>query len=258
MIRSDLIEAFPDLKSTSSASRLINESLIDYEEYLTYEKKSVLPRPGVKLPEFINDEHLINDLDANPSYENIGLSETELPRFLCKTTYSCSKDSSVMNRLFRLAADDRPFEIAYVGIKKGDEAAYRTIYASYIEKKDNHWRLVAYDLDDPAYPTKVFLFSRILDVRETKRKPRKTRVDKDGRRRHFDYSTILNRPSVISVPVEYHPELTVDQKKAVDRQFRIKDKKIEINDRDLFEFEIDYCGKEVSDRVCWPLIKVKR
>ena len=140
---------------------------------------------------------------------------------------------------------DEPFEILYVGLRRGESARWRTVWPRALEFTGMFWRIHAQDLEntDAERPIKTFLLARVLDARPAShwRAPAgfvPRALVRDRRR----------------LRVHLSDALSADQAAAVRNQLDIQDGVMSWPDHALHTFRREFTAQAVPADVVWPVI----
>jgi len=237
--------------SEATARRILAQAVDACPQWLERIGRSgVFPRPGIPIPREASADTMLALLEQNVSFETCGLRPEELN--VIRSSYpSPSRPvrglEVILEALIVIHGGEkrrpRALEILYVGMKRGDQARWRTVFCNALEHDGRKWYLLAQDLDEreKAYPQKVYALSRILDARRSSRRlPR-----------NFKPSSVIGRKVGLRLFLDEH--LTADQRKALENELGIQGGKIFLPEYEVFAFRRNYCGDtEGMHRIIWP------
>lgn len=243
--RRDIMEAFQDsIKSESLGSDILNSALEKYDEYLIREGNKLIPRRFDKIPDFIDDEELLHQIELGSRFQDTGLRSDELPINKVNCTNSLPLQKHSLTLICQSISKGRVIDIYYVSLKEKDRGSTRAVFPLGLEKKSDQWRLVAHDLSNKNYTIKTFLLSRI------------TSVDKSDKKRPKRLGVISGTEAPTKFKCQLNRNFTKEQREVVKNQLKITNKNtVMLAKRYLYEFKIDYLNTPSSNSITWPLIE---
>lgn len=240
--RADLVAAFG--LSPASATRVMAMALNVYYRVLRRKGHELVPIQGVLPPREADEDNFIEYLDSKKlSYSQIGLTDTELFVAYPQFTAQLPSTPGILHQLLRAAVKERAIDIQYVGLRKAENASWRTVLPLGFERMGDQWRMLARDLTKPSFPLRIFVLARIFSVAEAELKvPRKCP-------RHPPVDVITQ------VKVDLNLGLTPDQKLAVENELGMGPKHvIRLPSRAVYEFNRKVTASSAPPDVIWPLV----
>lgn len=239
--RKDMTEHFDG--SISTQTRWIRQAL-DAAPCLAQDgagagSRIVLSQPE-KIPAWASASALLLEIENGNQPQVTGLEDHELPVFIPNWTSNQPLDPQALPILVKAIAMEKGVRIQYVGLRRDERGRWRSIYPMGLERMGDQWRLVGLDLEQPEFPLRVFVLARILSVEPTL-VPLPKGFSKPG---IHDATVILK--------ARLNPDLTPDQALAVLNEMGIRDGKIAIHRRTLFEYCRRFGQQKTSRDAVWP------
>jgi hypothetical protein len=239
--RGDILRAFPNEFSETKASELLNKAVKKWSKSIVRKGNKVVPHPKPFIPEEASEEDLIDHLDKYLSdFRYTGLTAEELPVIYVKWRTHLPFKTGALNEITAALKSKTSLHIQYIGLKKGDTGAWKHIFPYALERLDDQWRLIAFDLKEPDFPVRVYPLSRIRDSCWKNEKPP----------RKFKPSYTLN--SYCSVKVTLNKEYTKEQKEVLSHELKVKEGEVEISKRSRFEYFRKFGKQEINENSIWP------
>lgn len=192
------------------------------------------------IPEWAGFEALLMETHHGNHPQRTGLEDHELPVFIPRWTRNTPVDPRALPLILRALRQEHGLRLRYVSLSRGEEGVWRCVYPMGLERMGDQWRLVAQDLGKAGFPLRIFVLARILGV-----DPEPCDLPKG-----FSKSGIHD--AEISVPALLNPVLTPDQAIAIVNELGIRDGKITLNRRSLFEFCRRFGAQDLSEKAVWP------
>lgn len=229
--------------STATATRLMSEVLTRRSNILERVRQKIVPRLLAKPPACASEEALLNTLNegGHDFLLRIGLYENEMPVTFVSWTNSVPKKPGILGVLVEAIRTESFVRIAYVGMREKEEPASRVIAPLGLERMNDQWRVVAQDVTKDGYPIRVFVLSRILDA---EKEPLKRRPPGFVHQHHSD--------AVVPVAVSLNPRLSPLQKEIIAGELDIREGKVRLAKRGIFEFKRRFSNAPVSAGAIWP------
>lgn len=239
--RPDLVSAFG--LSPASATRVMARAPLVYPLWLRRKGHELVPTQGSQPPREADEESFIRYLDAKKlAFSQIGLTDAELSVAYPQLTSPLPRTPGVLHLLLRASVKERPIDIRYVGLRKAENAAWRTVLPVGFERMGDQWRMLGRDLLKPEFPLRVYVLARILEAADSDLKlprkcPRHPPVD-----------------NVTQVRVLLNPALTMDQQAAVANELGLSAAAtVRLPARAVYEFQRKVVGDSANPEVAWPL-----
>jgi predicted DNA-binding transcriptional regulator YafY len=237
--RADLVEAFG--MSTSKATQLIASEVQANQGLLVRDGYMVRSRLGAEAPPHASMRDLMAKLDAGlTEFGYTGLRADELPVNVGNWFENMPDSERAMELVVEACVKRRSVLIQYVGMRRGEQGAWRRVVPLCLDRMGDQWRLTAQDLEKDGTPVRTFVLSRILDaLYDSVSIPRKfVRANPaDSQRR---------------VPVEFNLRLSDVQRQVLARELKVKDGYVTLPSRFLHEFLIRFADGGRSDDIAWP------
>ncbi|MFA7243269.1 MAG: WYL domain-containing protein [Sulfuricellaceae bacterium] len=239
--RGDVIQALG--VSTATATRLMAEVLTKKGDILERFRQKIVPRLLAKPPACASEAALLQTLNegGHDFLLRVGLHENELPVSYVSWTHSAPKKPGILGILTEAIRTESYLRIAYIGMRENEEPASRVIAPLGLERMNDQWRVIAQDLGKEGYPIRVFVLSRILDAEKA---PLKRRPPGFVPQHHSD--------AAIPLAVTLNPKLSPLQKEIIADELDIRDGKVRLAKRGIFEFKRRFSNEPVSPGAIWP------
>lgn len=239
--RSDVILALG--VSTASASRLMTDVLMKKNDILERVRQKIVPRLLAKTPSCASEEALLQTLNegGHDFLLRVGLYEHELPVTYVSWTNSVPKKPGILGAIIEAIRTESYLRIAYLGMREKEQSASRVIAPLGLERMNDQWRVVAQDLGKDGYPIRVFVLSRILDAEKA---PLKRRPPGLVHQHHSD--------AIVPLAVTLNPKLSPLQKEILADELGIRDGKVRLAKRGIFEFKRRFSNEPASAGAIWP------
>ncbi len=239
--RGDVIQALG--VSTATATRLMAEVVTKKGDILKRTRQKIVPRLLAKPPACASEEALLQTLNegGHDFLLRVGLYENELPVSYVSWTNSVPKKPGILGALIEAIRTESYLRIAYVGMREKEEPASRVIAPLGLERMNDQWRVVAQDLGKEGYPIRVFVLSRILDAEKA---PLKRRPPGLVHQHHSD--------AIVPLAVTLNPKLSALQKEIVAGELDIREGKVRLAKRGIFEFKRRFSNAPASPGAIWP------
>jgi WYL domain len=239
--RGDVIQALA--VSTATATRLMAEVVTKRGDILERSRQKIVPRLLAKPPACASEEALLQTLNegGHDFLLRVGLYENELPVTYVSWTNSVPRKPGILGTLIEAIRAESYLRIAYVGMREKEEPASRVIAPLGLERMNDQWRVVAQDLGKEGYPIRVFVLSRILDAEKS---PLKRRPPGFVHQHHSD----VNVPLAVTL----NPKLSPLQKEIVAGELDIREGKVRLAKRGIFEFKRRFSNVPASPGAIWP------
>lgn len=237
--RSDLIDAFG--MSASKATQLLAVEVETNSKLLVREGYLVRRRLGAQAPGYASMKDLMTKLDAGlRDFAYTGLRPEELPVNTWQLSENMPRDEGVMGTVVEACVRQRSVLIKYVGMRRGDEGAWRRVVPLCLERMGDQWRLTAQDLEREGAPVRTYVLARIIEAqRDIAPLPRRfVRANPDDSQR---------REKVV-----FNPRLSRVQRDVLEREIRIQDGYITLPSRCWHEFLIRFADGALSEDIAWP------
>lgn len=229
--------------STATATRLMAEVVTKRGDILERFRQKIVPRLLAKPPACASEEALLQTLNegGHDFLLRVGLYEYELPISYVSWTNSTPKKPGILGMLIEAIRTESYLRIAYIGMREKEEPASRVIAPLGLERMNDQWRVIAQDLGKDGYPIRVFVLSRILDA---ERAPLKRRPPGFVHQHHSD--------AIVPVSVALNPKLSPLQKEIIASELGIRDGKVRLAQRGIFEFKRRFSDAPASPGAIWP------
>lgn len=239
--RSDVIQALG--VSTATATRLMSEVANKRGDILERVRQKIVPRLLAKPPSFASEEALLQTLNEGDHdfLLRFGLYENELPVTYVSWTNSMPKSPGIIGTIIDAIRTESFIQIAYIGMRENEVPASRLVAPLGLERMNDQWRIIAQDLGKSGYPIRVFVLSRILDAKIA---PLKRRPPGFIHQHHSDAITPLT--------VTLNPRLSPLQKEIISGELNIREDKVHLSKRSIFEFKRRFSNEPVSPGAIWP------
>lgn len=239
--RANLLDAFD--VSSATATRLMSEALARHPRLLERQGQRILPRPLAEAPPCATEAALLATLDegGNDFLARVGLYAYELPVVYVTWANSLPRKPGILTALIEAVRNEGFLRIVYLPMRKNAEPAWRTIAPLGLERMNDQWRVVAQDMEKEGFPIRVFVLTRILDAQREVYK----RLPKGFVRQHV-------ADAEASLPVELNAGLTPLQKEVVSAELGIRDGKVRVARRGIFEFQRRFSRRAPTPDAVWP------
>jgi hypothetical protein len=229
--------------STATATRLMSEVVSKRGDILERVRQKIVPRLLAKPPACASEEALLQTLNegGHDFLLRVGLYENELPVTYVSWTNSAPKKQGILATITEAIRTESYLRIAYVGMREKEEPASRVIVPLGLERMNDQWRVVAQDLGKDGYPIRVFVLSRILDAEKAQLKRRPT-----------GFVHQHQSDAIVPVAVTLNPKLTPLQKEIIADELDIREGKVRLAKRGIFEFKRRFCNEPASPGAIWP------
>jgi hypothetical protein len=244
--RADLVRAFGI--GTNQASIDIRNALnLDWREHLKREdgkeKGAIVPKNERVFPAEASATTMMKLFEENADCRSTGIFEGELNVMTRPVNINRGSDE-ILSRIINATIAARVIRILYVGLRRGENATWKTLLPRALEFTGRQWRVLAQDINGEG-ALKTYVIPRILNIEMSDMKiPRAFR---------------LIRPDNVAsaYTVTLNSDLTKDQASAIKAEFGIDDdNKMLINERNLYEFMKLYCEDRTNiHEIVWPVIK---
>ncbi len=241
--RKDVDTIFGTRNAPARASRIMQQAIIKYPKYLQWTKKFGILPLGNQKPHEVEALTIMNLIALGKSSIETGIFQGEsLPFLMPQPLRTITANEKCANDILQAVLNDKPLEILYVGLRKGENARWRKVWPSGLEFTGIQWRLHAQDIEDPQGVIKVYVMGRILETRYL------TTVVKNFKRR----KVISDR---VNLRAQLNTELTPDQQHVLQQSFGM-DKNCHMSwpAYALYEFKRDFVEAPVSLETVWPVI----
>lgn len=239
--RGDVIQALG--VSTATATRLMAEVVSKKGGVLEKTGPKIVPRLLAKPPACASEESLLQTL--NEGRHNfllrVGLYENELPITYVSWRHSVPKKTGILGTIIEAIRTESYLRITYVGMREKEEPASRVVAPLGLERMNDQWRIVAQDLGKDGYPVRIFVLSRILDAEKA---PLKRRPPGFVHQHHSD--------AFVPLAVTLNPKLSPLQKEIISGELNIRQDKVLLSKRGIFEFKRRFSNQTVSPGAIWP------
>lgn len=239
--RVDVVNAFG--VSTATASRMMAEALARRGALLERHGQKVLPRLLAEPPTCASEAALLETLDAggNDFLARTGLYPYELPVVYVAWTNSLPRKPGILATVVEAIRSEGFLRIVYLPMRDQAQPARRLIAPLGLERMNDQWRVVAQDLEKEQCPIRVFVLTRILEAEKEvlKRKPR-----------GFVHQNISD--GSVALDVMLNPKLTPLQKEVVSAELGIRDGKVRVARRGIFEFKRRFSREPTTPDAVWP------
>jgi hypothetical protein len=243
-IRSDIIDAFPDQISTSTATAELRAAVSAYPQYLIYRARAVRLRPGADTGD-LNEFALVRSLLCSDSYAKTGLKNIEVDITAVEWANSLPSKAGVFMDLLGALAQRRQVEIQYVGMRINETRRWRWIHPLGLERVGDQWRLIAQDLEETQHFVKTFVLARIIDAR------------RPARRAPLKFVPLSALDDTVTLRIRINAALTEDQKRVIIHEFGIRNGTIRIPRRSLGDFIQRYAAETRREGIVWPPIFIE-
>lgn len=245
--RSDIIEAFDTTQATASRALEHAATRLQWKNILIRKAKYIESALRVIPPYQASAKTMLQLIEQDPyNFQTLGLrSPTELRIISSHIKAEQAFDETVAHTLLQATIKHWFIDIRYVGLKKGENARWRTIAPVSLECLQGQWRVYAHDLEAAHYPLKFFVFSRIFQAELSKCKIPSRFIWAQGELPKHRYHVTLN------------PLLTADQKMALQRELGLDNNyHVEMTLPDTFDFKKNYMEGVVEPEkdVIWPIV----
>lgn len=239
--RGDVSEAF-ELKAVRASAVLSHAAAGDYG--LRRQPRWIDVQPWAHPPAWANALELMASLDRGEhAFAVTGLRAEELPVHYVHWTAIAPRSAEAMELLVQSIVKTVPCRIRYCGLRRAEQARWRRIVPLGLERMADQWRVIAHDLEDAAFALRTFVLARISDACE----------DRDPLPKRF---TPANSMDVIdTVRVALDGRLTPDQRASLEHELKIRDGRIQLPRRTVFEYRRRFSAAATSADALWPPIK---
>lgn len=229
--------------STATATRLMAEVVMKRGDILERARQRIVPRLLAKPPACASEEALLQTLSegGHNFLLRVGLYENELPVTYVSWTNSVPKKPGILRTLTEAIRTESFLRIAYVGMREKEEPASRVIAPLGLERMNDQWRVVAQDLGKEGYPIRFFVLSRILDAEKAQLKRRPTGF---MHQHHID--------AIVPLAVTLNSKLSPLQKEIISGELGIREGKVHLAQRGIFEFKRRFSNEPTSLSAIWP------
>ena len=239
--RGDVIQALD--VSTATATRIMSEVMHKKGNILERVRQKFVPRLLAEPPTCASEEALLQTLSEGDHdfLLRVGLYENELPVTYVSWTNSAPKKHGIVGTIIEAIRTESFIRIIYIGMREKEEPASRLIAPLGLERMNDQWRIVAQDLGKDGYPIRVFVLSRILDAETATPKRRPPGFV------HQHHSDALT-----SLTVTLNPKLSPLQKEVISGELNIREGKVSLSKRGIFEFKRRFSNEPTSPGAIWP------
>jgi hypothetical protein len=126
-------------------------------------------------------------------------------------------------------------------MREKEEPASRVVAPLGLERMNDQWRVVAQDLGKDGYPIRIFVLSRILDAEKA---PLKRRPPGFVHQHHSDV--------FVPLVVTLNSKLSLLQKEIISGELGIREGKVALIRRGVFEFKRRFSNEAASPGAIWP------
>ena len=239
--RIDVVSAFD--VSPATASRMMAEALARRGTLLERNGQKVMPRLLAEAPAYASEAALLETLDAggNDLLQRVGLYAHELPVVYVSWTHSMPRKPGILSTLVAAIRNEGFLRIVYLPMRNKEAPQRRLIAPLGLERMNDQWRVVAQDLEKENCPIRVFVLTRILEAEKEvlKRRPA-----------GFVHQHLSD--AEVAVAVSLNPKLTPLQQEVVSAELGIRDGKVRLAKRGLFEFKRRFSSEPVTPDAVWP------
>lgn len=233
-VYNDLLNKYGD-NLRKSGPRLIVTKMHDYWLSVATEKQLA--------DAILNGGH---EIDTGLTTHRVSNRHAELPINIHNFS-SISAGNGVLTQVVKCLSmqilDHRSsLKINYVSMSKLEHAKWRLIVPLGIERVLEQWRVVAHDIESDGFKIKTYVLSRIIDYRVAVEP-----LPKKFTKRDFLFAKKM-------FEIELNNDLTKDQKQVIERELKIENNQIQIDDRIKFEYLRRFGSAEVSANAVWPIV----
>lgn len=242
--RIDVMNAFA--VSPATASRMMGEAMDRHGNLLERKGQKVVPRLVAEAPPYASEEALLETIDAggNDLLQRVGLYSHELPLVYVSWTRSMPRKPGILSTIIAAIRKDGFLRIVYLPMRRKESPQRRLIAPLGLERMNDQWRVVAQDMEKENCPIRVFVLARILNAENEvlKRRP------PGFVRQHLS-------DAEVTLAVSLNPDLTPLQQEVVAAELGIREGKVRIARRGIFEFKRRFSSEPATSDAVWPPIE---
>jgi len=242
--RIDVVNAFAI--SPATASRMMAEALARRGNLLERNGQKVAPRLLAEAPPYASEASLLETLDAggNDLLLRVGLYSHELPLVYVCWTRSMPRKPGILSTLIAAIRNEGFLRIVYLPMRLKEAPQRRLIAPLGLERMNDQWRVVAQDLEKENCPIRVFVLARILEAEKEALK-----------RRPPGFVLQHLSDAQVAVAVSLNPKLTPLQQAVVAAELGIREGKVRLAQRGIFEFKRRFSSEPATPDAVWPLLE---
>jgi hypothetical protein len=238
--RRDVIDAFGKI-GTTKASLAMDSAATHWPDTLERTGKAVRLRANAPIPPQASESQLMDCLEQGLlTLRDTGLRQSELPVSMVQWTQNAPQKPGVLLTITQAIAHQHSLRIFYVGLRRDQPSRWRWLLPAGLERMGDQWRLIAQDLEDTAYPIKIFVLPRIADAEIADLKPPK------------DLIRLAADDRIVELPVRLNPELSKEQATVLRHELGIQDGKVKLPKRGIFEFLRRFSDQTANANAVWP------
>jgi WYL domain len=244
--RHDVLRAF-HISNTKASECLSMASQSTWgTQLLVRAPRYVGARATAEPPVFAGEADLLEHLRRGLTRpRHLGLFPDELPINWGVHRRADPPAPGVTATVLRAIVTQRPLNIAYIGMRRGDRGTERWIVPIGVDIYTDQIRLVAHDLNQAGFALRSYVLSRIVAARACDRRLPK------GFCRESAYDPPMRCKARLS------EELTPEQARVARHELRIDDHdELMVSRRYLHDLGRLYASRAVADNVVWPPLRM--